>query len=361
MRRVKKKTVIIILIFIGIVVLGGTAYGVVQSNNLKEAKLKIEEEQNTLDTISLTLASYQTEGGYLTEDATMNNIEEIRNSLHSIKDSYADYQVKKDAIKNEIATIKADKKAIEEQLNELGNKLELQTAINALYTDRVLSNEGYKEVAIIKNLTDSDLSNVEKLALKKKDDDDFYKAVTDAVVKAKGQLDQIKNAEGKVYDLIEDEKVVEKADRKGYDLAKTEVDKIKNKEVVKQFNKDLAIVLKEVERKEAEARLKAEAEEQAQKQSQQSSNNSSKSNNTGDNKNSSSSQNPSNGNKKSSKESGGDSSSKGFWKDGYWIVEETEIEYIGEILNDDGTPNGGYLEGGEFELSREDYCKMLGC
>lgn len=271
MVRLKKSSIITTAILIGTLTIGGTVYAVVQNNQYQEAlenaTNQIEIEQDTLDALYKSLEGYELDNGYLSEELTTDVLAEVENSLNSIKDSYIDFHIEKDDLKDGIKVIKLDKKEVEQKMASLNSKLELQERVNNLFEGEVLVGSEVSKQAITDKLTRKEVEQIKNEDLAKVEEASEWKDTLESTLKnATSQLDQIELANKKVDAVHKDDKVVSGVSRGTYTEAKTEVDKVKNESIKKGLATRLTSVLKVVEADEL--KVKEEAEEKARQEAE---------------------------------------------------------------------------------------------
>ena len=278
----KKKSVILTtVIILGIAGIGGTATYATTVNNHKEivaeAKSDINADNKKLKELADTINNLELEGGYLTEDLTDDKLIKIEDSLKQIKDTYTDYEIKKDELNDEIKTVSDGKNEVEDQFKRIQNKFKSQERVNSLFSTKAIVSSNISDVAIADNVDSKAVENVRKSLESVKEDNDWYLSLEGLVKQAESQLNQIDTANKAVDGLYKDDNVKEDVTMKLYDEAKDEVDFVKNESVKKKLEDKLALVLKKAEaneekaRKEAEekADAKAKAEEEARVQAEQ--------------------------------------------------------------------------------------------
>lgn len=381
MVRLKKGSIITTAILIGILIIGGMVYAVVQNNQyqeaLKNATNQIKIEQDTLDALYERLEGYELDNGYLSEELTADVLAEVENSLNSVKDSYIDFHIEKDDLKDEIKVIKLDKKELEQKLAVLNSKLELQDKVNNLFEGAVLVGSKATEQPITDKVTKKEVEQIKTEDLTKVEEASKWKDSLESTLKdATSQLDQIELANKKVDAVHKDDKVVKGVSRDAYTEAKTEVDKVKNESIKKGLATRLTSVLKVVEadelkaRQETEEKARQEAEAQAQAESAaqtQSSQGNTSSNSTGtvSTPKSSSGQASTEGSKSTnqssssksegSKSSGASQPSKSTKPTGGSDVTESKWIGSGKITNEDGSDTGRTYDVYEFEVPADWY------
>ncbi|CQR47383.1 hypothetical protein BN1058_01694 [Paraliobacillus sp. PM-2] len=342
MKRLNKKAVTATVALVGTLVLGSTVYGLAQSKHLQETRTAIEQEQESLDSLSAKLESYQSKDGYLSKDLTVEKLDEIKNSLNLVKDSYIDFHIEKDDLKEDIKVIKIDKKAIKQELKVLNRKLIVQKAVNSLFEDDVLIGNKVSKQAIAHPITEGQINLVKtKYIGSVSVGSKWENAIKSIVDEATSQLKQVRKAEQEVIKAYKNNSVIEGVSRDTYKKAKTEVDKVVNQTIKDTLSGNLGKVLEVIEDNEAESERLAKEKEQAEAQQVQkqstsgtksSSSTSTKSSTTTTKKSTSSSgtttKKPSSGNTSGSK------------SDGSWTAEDVVKTGEGSIKNHGGSQEG---------------------
>jgi cobalamin biosynthesis Mg chelatase CobN len=267
----KKKMVLVTSVVVGTLAIGGTAYAVTSNINhqsvLDNTKNVLKSERSDLRGLKAQLSQMVDSKGYLTETATHDNLDKIKKDLNSMRDSYIDFQLSKDDLKDEFKVLKIDKQSVERKWSVVNNKLNAQDAVNALFNGVVINGSTVQSLPIKDRVTADQVANVRKTYLDgRKDSSDWFKALKSLVSDANNQLKQIDKATQAVNALFKGGKVVDGVSRDDYNKAKTEVNKVKNATVKSQLNGKLAEVLKVVKANEAKAKAEAEAKAKEQQQ-----------------------------------------------------------------------------------------------
>lgn len=396
----KKKIIITIVVLLGTLTVGGTIYAVVQSRehmeNMENAKKQMEFEQQTLDSILTQLESYNLDGGYLAKDLTAKKLDEVEKSLNMVKESYIDFHIKKDDLNDERKVIKQDKKSIQQNIDGLKDKVQLQQKVNKLFGKDVLVGSEVSEQAVADNLPKELVQKLkDEDIIKVKEDSKWKDTLVTSIDNAISQLDQIELAQKKVAGVFKNGEVVNGVTRDVYNKVKTEVDKVKNENSKSGLTDTLTKVLKVVEADELKVKEEAEARAQAEKAEAQevekanspsnggtsmannSSSNVTSNSNSSNTPSASSSSNSTSASKHSSSQSSDSSRSKGNSSSSSGASNSnagTNVKKTGEgCINpnksfdsskksSEGGPcdGGNWWEGGTFDPP-EAYCKDFGC
>ncbi len=386
MNHSKKGIIVASSFLVGALIIGGSAIGVfnhIHKVKVNEARAEVQDIQTSLKSMYTEVASFTNKDGYIKSGFTLDKLQPIEKELNSYKDSYTDFGIKKDELKNEIKVVKIDKKAVTTELSKLKTKYEVQEAVNSLFSKGVLDGDKLTESPLKDGLTAKDIEDAEHLALEKIESPSKWSdSINQSIKLASTQVKQQDVATKEVGKLISKDKVKDGVSRDAYNKAKKEVDKVKNEKVKTDLNKSLDKVLKAVKANEKKAKeqqkalekMKADAESKVQSQTgtneTSSTGQSTYSSNTGGSNNSSSnysggsSNNSTNVQRKSSgggsskattKSSGGNKSttkksSGGGKSGGTPKISDVEKRWEGQIDNRGSDEGASTYEGGTFKV-----------
>lgn len=261
----------IALILLGAV--SGMAY-------VSQAQQKITQAQDTVDNRTLKLTELETEIGklvnqedpaFLAKDVTQKQIDQLQKVYDKETKAVETVAVSSKKLKKDSYTkIKTNCQALLETATE---KLATQQAMNDLYQqdDKAVAMNGSdvkKDLPIANDLKKETVETAKTDYFTDKEEDAFHKTVNELIINAENQLKQIATAKTAVEKVFKDNKVVS-TDKKLYDEAKTEVDKIKNEEAKKSLLEQLDKVKIELDKKEKENAEKAKNEQEAKAAEQQ--------------------------------------------------------------------------------------------
>lgn len=308
MNRSKKGIIVTSSLLVGILLISATILGFINYNHkvkVDNARIEVQTIQSDLKSLHTQVASFTNKDGYIKSGFTLDKLQPIEKELNSYKDSYTDFGIKKNELKNEIKVVKIDKKAVTTELSKLKTKYEVQEAVNSLFSKGVLDGDKLTESPVKDGLTAKDIEDAERLTLEKVESPSKWSdSINQSIKLATAQVKQQDVATKEVGKLISKDKVKDGLSRDAYNKAKKEVDKVKNEKVKTNLNKSLNKVLKVVkadekkakEQKKALEKMQTDAETKVQSQSQSSTSNTTSSNgqstyssNTGDSSNQSSS------------------------------------------------------------------------
>lgn len=318
MNHSKKGIIVASSFLVGALIIGGSVIGVFNHNHkvkVNEAKAEVQDIQTSLKSMYTEVASFTNKDGYIKSGFTLDKLQPIEKELNSYKDSYTDFGIKKDELKNEIKVVKIDKKAVTTELSKLKTKYEVQEAVNSLFSKGVLDGDKLTESPLKDGLTAKDIEDAERLTLVKVESPSKWSdSINQSIKLATTQVKQQDVATKEVGKLISKDKVKDGVSRDAYNKAKKEVDKVKNEKVKTNLNKSLDKVLKVVKANEKKAKeqqkalekTKADAASKVQSQSQSSTNSVTSSN--GQSSYSNNTESSTRSNNQSSNYSGGSSS-----------------------------------------------------
>ncbi|MFD2307520.1 hypothetical protein [Enterococcus termitis] len=126
-------------------------------------------------------------------------------------------------------------------------KNDTETAVNDLFEKAIIDNDDAKKIAIKNDLQSETVKNVKEKYFVTKTKDAWQININNMIDNAENQLQQIDIAK-KAVEQVYKEKVLN-TDQKKYDVAKKEVDKIKNAKAKKELSDKLAKVKSEIEKK----------------------------------------------------------------------------------------------------------------
>lgn len=259
------------LVCVVAIVGGGSAY----ANNQSQQKMAVETQQ-TLDTTTTKLSDLTTmvealldskDQNYLAQDVTEKQVNELKKEVGSTIQS-----VSKDTLSGNKALDKVDfsdyeqaKAEINTQLDKVQKALETQTTINSLYKqdkENVAMNGSKvkKDLPIKDDLKKETVEKAKKELFEKDTKVPYNNTINDLVTNAENQVNQIEKAKSEVAKVFKDGKVVS-TDKKLYETAKTETDKIKNEKAKKSLSDQLAKVKSDLDKKEKEESEKAKTAE----------------------------------------------------------------------------------------------------
>lgn len=278
MNHSKKGIIVVSSFLVGALIIGGSAIGVFNHSHkvkVNEARAEVQDIQTSLKSMYTEVASFTNKDGYIKSGFTLDKLQPIEKELNSYKDSYTDFGIKKDELKNEIKVVKIDKKAVTTELSKLKTKYEVQEAVNSLFSKGVLDGDKLTESPVKDGLTAKDIEDAERLTLEKVESPSKWSdSINQSIKLATAQVKQQDVATKEVGKLISKDKVKDGLSRDAYNKAKQEVDKVKNEKVKTDLNKSLDMVLKAVKANEKKAKeqqkalekMKADAESKVQSQ-----------------------------------------------------------------------------------------------
>ncbi|MDR0922099.1 MAG: hypothetical protein LBM95_06945 [Lactobacillales bacterium] len=249
---------------------GGIAYKVhadkVYSKNVEEIKTELVAQTNSLESIEKQAGRLQdVKTGYLKKGLTSEEVAKLKKSLSSSLDLK---NVKKSDVASEVNTYDNKASDIKGELAKIEDKLNAQTTVNKFYLEEKPAIDGnvvVKDLPIIDDLKADDVKSAKEkyyqAKLTKDTTTQWQASINVLIDNAEAQVKGIEDATKAVNDLFKDNKPQDNED--GYNKAKTQVDKLKNKKAKKALNDKLAQVKKvvdEVNKKEADEKAKAEAE-----------------------------------------------------------------------------------------------------
>lgn len=182
--------------------------------------------------------------GFLKKNLSKQTFDLLENDLEKIQADYSSISIPKSGVdvnkykQNYTSSVESLKKAMALYIKQID--------VNNLFVKPVLNGDSItNEVAIKDNLTADEVKKV-KLS---KESTEWEKTVNALVNNADSQLKQIEKAKIAVEKVFKDNKVTN-FERKNYDSAKAEVNKIKNEKAKKSLQDQLEKVKIEVDKKE---------------------------------------------------------------------------------------------------------------
>lgn len=269
---IKKNIGIASAVVVGVLTIGGTAYGYTQhqhTEHLAAAKIEIKSERVTLNHLNQQITSLSPDqDGFLPKELTQSKLNHIQKSLEQLKDSYTDFDIHKNDLKSEIKVVALSKGKVEHDLNQIESKFKAQQTVNALFEQPVIDGNKVSAEPVKEGVL---LSKVKQVSTKvignRTTGDAWFKAINASVKDAESQVKQITLAKSKVNALIKNGKVVKGVSKKAYDAANKEVNKVKTASIKKSLKSDLDRVFKVVKanEKKADALAKKKAQDKAKK------------------------------------------------------------------------------------------------
>lgn len=263
MQKRKKGFIIATAVLVGMLVVGGTTYGITRSKQLSDAQTSIKNEQQSLSSIKSSLGKMVNQSGYLTSYASVQKLNQFKNQVNQMKDSYGDFHIKKDDLKNEIKVAKIGKRDVLTKVIAIESKMKAQTNVNAMFVTKAIDGSKVTSQPIKRTLTIDQINKV-KESLPSGEDNEWMKEVQGLTDDASSQVNQIAKAKQELGNLIKDGTVVATASRDGYNQAVADVGNIKNSDVKRDLLKKLEQVLQVVTANEAKAQAIAQGQQQAQ-------------------------------------------------------------------------------------------------
>jgi hypothetical protein len=264
----KKKLLVAALL---IVAIGGTGTAVYANSQtqqkLNEAQAIVDKEHSMLQGLEKEIQALfdEKDSNFLAEGVTTDQIDVLKEKVAAVDKSYSSIDV--DLKKLDTKAFSKEKTTAGDQLAVASDKLELQEAVNALFSEKdktaLKGSTVNKELAIVDNLDKKVIESVKELS-GDTDESTFDQAISDLIAAAEGQLKQIDTATTAVQKVYKD-KVIS-TDQKLYDAAKKEVDKIKNAKAKKTLSDQLAKVKAAIDKKAQDAKT---AEEKKQEEAAQ--------------------------------------------------------------------------------------------
>ncbi|WP_321386442.1 hypothetical protein [uncultured Enterococcus sp.] len=264
----KKKLLVAALL---IVALGGTGTAVYANSQtqqkLNEAQAIVDKEYSTLQGLEKEIQALfdEKDSNFLAEGVTADQIDTLKEKVAAADKSYSSIDV--DLKKLDTKAFSKEKTTAGDQLAVASDKLDLQEAVNALFSEKdktaLKGSTVNKDLAIVDNLDKKVIESVKELS-DDTDESTFDQAISDLIAAAESQLQQIDTATTAVQKVYKD-KVIS-TDQKLYDAAKKEVDKIKNAKAKKTLSDQLAKVKAAIDKKAQDAKV---AEEKKQEEAAQ--------------------------------------------------------------------------------------------
>lgn len=182
--------------------------------------------------------------GFLKKDLSKQTFDSLENDLEKIQADYSSISIPKSGV--DVNKYKQNYTSSMESLKKAMALYIKQIDVNNLFVKPVLNGDSItNDVAIKDNLTADEVKKV-KLS---KESTEWEKTVNALVNNADSQLKQIAKAKIAVEKVFKDNKVVN-FERKNYDSAKAEVNKIKNEKAKKSLQDQLEKVKTEIDKKE---------------------------------------------------------------------------------------------------------------
>lgn len=182
--------------------------------------------------------------GFLKKDLSKQTFDSLENNLEKIQADYSSISIPKSGV--DVNKYKQNYTSSMESLKKAMALYIKQIDVNNLFVKPVLNGDSItNDVAIKDNLTADEVKKV-KLS---KESNEWEKTVNALVNNADNQLKQIAKAKIAVEKVFKDNKVVN-YERKNYDSAKAEVNKIKNEKAKKSLQDQLEKVKTEIDKKE---------------------------------------------------------------------------------------------------------------
>lgn len=201
---------------------------------------------------------------YLSRDVTDEQVKDLQEQVSSTIQS-----ISKDTLSDNktLAKVSFDgydkvKNDVEDQLEKAEKMIATQSAVNLFFkhdekTQALNGTDVKKDLPITDNLKKETIETAKKDVETKDEPTSFEQTVSDLLKNAEDQINQISKAKTEVAKVFKDGKVTS-TDKKAYDTAKAETDKIKNAKAKKELSDQLSKVKADIDKKE-----KAEAEKKA--------------------------------------------------------------------------------------------------
>lgn len=261
----KKKMMIAVVLILAIGGTGTAVYANSQSQQkLTEAQVVVDKEYSTLQSLEKEIQALfdEKDSNFLAEGVTADQIDALKAKVTAANKNYSSIDV--DVKKLDTEAFSKERATAEEQLGLAAEKLLLQEELNGLFSAKdkvaIKGSTVIKDLAIIDDLDEKTVKSVKDL-IGETGESTFDQSAADLVAAAEGQLKQISTAKTSVEKVYKD-KVIS-TDKKLYDAAKKEVDKIKNAKAKKTLSDQLAKVKAAIDKKAQDAKA-AEEKKQAE-------------------------------------------------------------------------------------------------
>lgn len=255
-----KKIMIGALSALLVVGVGGTLY--VQSVQAEQQAIEAQKQFDLflgkVKVLEKDVSAFYTndQHDFISPALTKEKIEGSKKEVASLTKSLPDYagEEKQSAVKKRL-------KQVEELITDVSYKQETEKAVNALFQEKVIQGETIQvDVAIADDLT---YEKIEPISISESinKESEWANAVVSALKSATEQVNQIAKATKKVDGFYENKAIIANPTREAYELAQTEINKIKNNKAKKALTDKMVTVLGKIEESE---QLVMEQEQEAE-------------------------------------------------------------------------------------------------
>ncbi|MGM0124513.1 hypothetical protein IGI37_001891 [Enterococcus sp. AZ194] len=229
-----------------VLILGASAWTVYSQNKKANEAQQVEETKKKateLESIQKSLNEFYTDDSheFIRVEKVSTDLTKLSTQLEALKDQ-------------------KDYKKVSTEFKKVSDKVETIQKVNALFTAAVISDNTLVKDPVLKEDKKLELEPL-------KEDSAFAKLMNQAIAAAQTQFDDLQTAKELVDVIYVDGKVTDKANKENYDAAKKAVEKVKNKELIKELTKGLEAVKKQIDTQENKAKEEAEKAE-AQRQAE---------------------------------------------------------------------------------------------
>lgn len=243
-------------LLLGTITVGGTAYAVIDNKNKIEAennRVAKEEYDQQLNVLRVELEGLVSESGYLKEGLTSDRLDEFKNKINSVDESFTNFRIDEDTENNEIVVYKLSKEELTDYADTLKHKLAFQLGVNSLFEGDVLNGLNESEQAVKKGLKKDHLQEIKDSAVDS--DTKWGEYLLSKIDDAESQMKYISKVNKSVKELNES------LDSEDYETAVSSLDDIQNETIRGEMKEKLDGVSIAIKEKQAEeTRLKGEAE-----------------------------------------------------------------------------------------------------
>ena len=245
------------LLVIGV---GGTLYvqNVQAEQQAIEAQKQFDLFLGKVEALEKDVSAFYTndQQDFIISAITKESLEASKKEVASLTKSLTDYagEEKQSAVKKRL-------EQVEEFITDVSYKQETEKAVNALFQEKVIQGDTIQvDVAIADDLTYEKIESISVSESINKESE-WANAVVSALKSATEQVEQIAKATKKVDGFYENKAIIANPTRESYELAQTEINKIKNNKAKKALTDKMVTVLGKIEESE---QLVMEQEQEAE-------------------------------------------------------------------------------------------------
>lgn len=244
----RKRLIVALFVFIGILAISVTAYGAYHYKNkirLTQADSEIIAEMDDLSQLEVQIEELQPDkSGYLPDGVTAKEINQINQSLKALKSTYADFHLNKNELKRPFAAYHNKREHASQEFSIIKFKFEVQEKVNKLYTDAAIDGTSVHRPPIADDVGQKQVDQTREFVVTgRKENSKWLKTVNDLIDEANDQVKQIAKTKEAIRKLNEGSQSDQKTFTEAYNSAKAEIDKIKNKTIKKALSKSLSKIL----------------------------------------------------------------------------------------------------------------------